>query len=472
MADENNNIFNLGDSDEFQQMVGRNNEDINKAAKAKIIKVIGVGGGGCNAINHMYQQDIDGVTYVVANTDRQALINSPVPTRLLLGPTVTAGLGAGNKPEVARKAAEESAADIEALFDDETKMVFITAGMGGGTGTGAGPVVARIAREKGVLTVGIVTLPFGFEGQKKIEKAIAGADEMGKFVDALLVINNQRLADIYQDLDFDNGFAKADDTLTIAARSISELITAHGKVNLDFKDVETTLQNGGAAIISTGYGEGEHRVTKAIEDALNSPLLKNRDVEDSKHILIDISFDPTVEQNKFKMGETREIDEFMLRFAPELDVITGVHYDNSLGEKVKVTILASGFNVTLARDSKPKQQVQERPREIFDPQPVDQPSGDSTDKIASEYGDEFMARVKKSKERAKYFVFAPEEFDNEELLELFESVPTYNRTAATKNRFETVRRTLSEKSDENAPDEKKSLRQDANSADNGSAIVF
>lgn len=435
-----NNIFDYNDNSDLRNMSADSNNE--EPSLAKIIKVIGVGGGGCNAINHMYSQQIEGVTYVVANTDWQALANSPVPTKLLLGPTTTKGLGAGNKPDVARQAAEESAKEIEALFDEETKMVFITAGMGGGTGTGAGPVVARIAREKGVLTVGIVTLPFGFEGQKKIAKAIEGAGEMEKYVDALLVINNQRLADIYHDLDFHNGFAKADDTLTIAARSISELITAPGLMNLDFKDVETTLQNGGPAIISSGYGEGEHRVTKAIENALNSPLLKNRDVEDSKHILIDVSFDPTVENNKFTIGETDEINDFMLRFAPELDVITGVHLDYTLGEKIKITILASGFKVSLASDTKP---VTPTVRQIFDEDSEPTPAAESSaDKIKNEYGEEYVDRLRKNKERAKYFVFSADEFNNDDLLNLFETTPTFNRTAANKNRFEAIRREISE----------------------------
>ena len=221
-----------------------------------IIKAIGVGGGGDNAINHMYEQGIDKVSFVVCNTDRQALNNSPVPNRLLIGPTVTKGLGAGNDPEKARQAAEESADEISALFDDETKMVFITAGMGGGTGTGAAPVVARLARERGLLTVGIVTIPFLFEGEKKILKALDGAEEMSKYVDSLLVVNNEQLTEIYPDLDWLNAFGKADDTLSNAARSISELITCPGHINLDFNDVERTLRDGGAAIISTGYGEG------------------------------------------------------------------------------------------------------------------------------------------------------------------------------------------------------------------------
>lgn len=301
----------------------------------KIIKVIGVGGGGNNAINHMYNQNIKGVSFVVCNTDLQALRASDVPTKVLLGPNITHGLGAGNIPEKAKLAAEESTEEIGKLFDDETKMVFITAGMGGGTGTGAAPVVAKIAREHGVLTIGIVTIPFLFEGEKKILKALNGAEEMSKYVDALLIINNERLTEIYSELDFLNAFGKADDTLSTAARSISELITCEGRINLDFNDVKTTLENGGVAIISSGYGEGERRMTKAIEDALNSPLLKNRDVYGSKRILVNIYFSRNAEQ-KFVMSEVNEMREFMCNFAPEVDVIWGVAFDDTLGDRKSV----------------------------------------------------------------------------------------------------------------------------------------
>ena len=234
-----------------------------------IIKAVGVGGGGNNAVSHMFKEGIKNVSFVNINSDEQALRHSDVPNTLRIGD----GLGAGNKPEKAKVFAEDATEEISRLFDDDTKMVFVTAGMGGGTGTGAAPVVARVAKERGLLTIGIVTIPFLFEGQVKIKKAIAGADEMAKYVDALLVINNERLTEIYGDLDFMNAFGKADDTLSVAARSISEIITRQGIINLDFNDVDTTLRDGGAAIISTGFGEGEGRVTAAIQDALNSPLL-------------------------------------------------------------------------------------------------------------------------------------------------------------------------------------------------------
>ena len=391
------------------------------------IMVIGVGGGGNNAINHMYRQDIKGISYVVCNTDAQALSNSPVPERLLIGPTTTKGLGAGNKPERAREAAEESAEDIGKLFDASTRMVFITAGMGGGTGTGAAPVVARIAKEKGVLTIGIVTIPFLFEGEKKILKALAGADEMSKYVDALLIINNERLTDIYKDLEFTEAFAKADDTLTTAAASISELITCEGYINLDFNDVNTTLRDGGVAIISSGCGEGENRVTKAINDALNSPLLKNRDVEGSKHILFNIYFSRKA-QNKFVMNETNELTDFMAKFAPEVDVIWGVAFDDSLGEKVRVTLLASGFEVWLkAEETHPKQS-----RRAKDNPPVASPVSDQK-RLVEEYGGDKIQQRAQSQARARYIVLTPEQFDNDEVLEIFEKNPTYNRDTNVKD---------------------------------------
>ena len=275
------------------------------------IKVIGVGGGGNNAVNHMYLQDIKNVSFVVCNTDRQALRVSPVPVKVQIGD----GLGAGNKPEKARDAAERDIDKIRELFDEDTKMVFVTAGMGGGTGTGAAPIVAREAKELGILTVGIVTIPFLFEGERKILKALDGVDEMAKHVDALLVINNERLTEIYGDLDFMNAFGKADDTLSTAASSISELITKDGYMNLDFEDVDTTLRDGGAAIISSGYGEGDGRVTLAIKDALNSPLLKNRDIFTSKRLLFHIYYSRTA-QNSFKMSEAQEITDFVSGITP------------------------------------------------------------------------------------------------------------------------------------------------------------
>ncbi|MBR5087449.1 MAG: cell division protein FtsZ [Muribaculaceae bacterium] len=389
-----------------------------------LIKVIGIGGGGNNAINHMFEQNINGVSFVVMNTDRQALNNSPVPNRVLIGPNTTFGLGAGNKPELAKEAAEESEQDIASLFDDETKMVFITAGMGGGTGTGAAPVVARIAREKGVLTIGIVTIPFLFEGKKKIIKALSGADEMQKYVDALLIINNERLSEIYPDLNFMNAFGKADDTLSIAARSISELITVDGYINLDFNDVNTTLRKGGVAIISSGYGEGEQRVTKAIQDALNSPLLKNRDVYGSEKILMNFYFSSKA-KNEFKMSEIDEMRRFMTQFTHEVDVIWGVAYDDTLGEKVKITMLAAGFNVSLDAEAAIAE---------GDKKSESKAATSTSSRIELEYGDKFND-LDLERAQAQYIVLRPEDIDNDEIVDLLEKNPAFKRDQQVKNVF-------------------------------------
>ena len=307
-----------------------------------IIKVIGVGGGGGNAVNNMYKQGIHDVSFVVCNTDAQALKDSPVPERLQLG---SEGLGAGNRPEKARQAAEESIDDIKAMLSDGTKMDFITAGMGGGTGTGAAPVIARVSKELGILTVGIVTIPFKFEGNKKIDQALDGVDEMAKHVDALLVINNERLRKVYPDLSLLNGFAKADDTLSVAAKSIAEIITVRGLMNLDFNDVRTVLKDGGVAIMSTGFGEGDGRVRKAIDDALNSPLLNDNDVYNSQKILLSIAFSSDNGTDGLAMEEMNEINDFMSRFGSDFELKWGIAIDNTLEKKVKITILATGFGL-------------------------------------------------------------------------------------------------------------------------------
>ena len=311
-----------------------------------IIKVVGVGGGGNNAINHMYEQNISGVSFVVINTDRQALSSSPVPNRLLIGPETTKGLGAGNNPEVAKAAAEESADEISALFDDDTKMVFITASMGGGTGTGAAPVVAGVAKEMGILTVGVVTIPFLFEKKQKIVKALRGIDELRKNVDALLIINNERLSDVYGDSDISvkESFSRADNVLKDAVKGIAELITVHteGNINLDFRDVESTIRDGGGAIMAIGRASGKNRIAKAIVDALDSPLIHGNDIGKAKRILFNI-YDS--DEHPITVREMRENNEFFDDLDADIEVIWGTSTDCSLGEDVKVTILASGMEV-------------------------------------------------------------------------------------------------------------------------------
>ena len=322
----------------------------------KIIKVIGVGGGGGNAVTHMYKEGIHDVTFVLCNTDNQALNRSDVPVKVPLGRNITQGLGAGNKPERAMMAAEESMEDIRKMLSDGTKMVFITAGMGGGTGTGAAPVIARFAKDMGILTVGIVTIPFVFEGERKIIQALNGVEEISKNVDALLVINNERLREIYSDLTMTNAFGKADDTLTIAAKSIAEIITLPGIINLDFADVNTTMKDGGVALMSNGFGEGEGRVRQAIEDALNSPLLNNNDVFNAKKILFNVSFG---EEAELRMEEMNDVHDFMSRFGRDIEVIWGTAIDNTLGTKVKMTILATGFGMEDIPQIAEKRQIEQ-----------------------------------------------------------------------------------------------------------------
>ncbi len=394
----------------------------------KIIKVIGVGGGGGNAVNHMYREGIHDVTFVLCNTDNQALKESPVPTKIQLGRNITEGLGAGNRPERARDAAEESIDDIKALLNDGTKMVFITAGMGGGTGTGAAPVIARIAKELDILTVGIVTIPFIFEGEKKIIQALDGVERIAEHVDALLVINNERLREIYADLTFMNAFGKADDTLSIAAKSIAEIITIRGTVNLDFADVKTILKDGGVAIMSTGFGEGENRVTTAIHDALHSPLLNNNDIFNAKKVMLNVSF---CQESELMMEEMNEIHEFMSKFREGVEVIWGVAIDNALAQKVKITVLATGFGMedvplmdtlhkTRSREEEERQQQLEEEKEK------------NKERIRKAYGESASTIGSKNiRKRRQIYIFNPEDMDNDDLIAMVEESPTVARDKTT-----------------------------------------
>ena len=305
-----------------------------------IIKVIGVGGGGCNAVRNMNDEHIPGVTFAVCNTDSKSLAPSPVPVKILLGE----GLGAGGKPEVGRSEAEKNIEDIEKLLNDGTKMVFITASMGGGTGTGSAPVVASVAKRMGMLTIGIVTIPFYFEKTQKIVRALKGVDEMRKNVDALLIINNERLCDVYADtpISVKESFARADNILKEAVTGISELITvnSNGGIDLDFRDVETTMRDGGGAIMAMGRASGEGRVERAIQNALNSPLLYGSDITKAKRILFNIY---SSEEAPIMVPEMQEIDDFFDKLDSKIEVIWGISTDNSIGGDAKVTILATGM---------------------------------------------------------------------------------------------------------------------------------
>jgi cell division protein FtsZ len=305
-----------------------------------IIKVIGVGGGGSNAVNHMYRLGIKGVDFIICNTDKQALDKSPVPNKIQLGDRLTKGLGAGSIPDVGRHAALESIDEIKAYLDSNTQMVFITAGLGGGTGTGAAPVIASIAKELGILTVGIVTIPFTFEGKKRRQQAEAGLEEMKKYVDTLLVIGNDKLREIYGNLKMSEAFEHADDVLTGAAKSIAEIISLHMHINVDFNDVKTVMQDSGVAIMGSAVASGEKRAIKAVEQALNSPLLNDNDISGARHVLLNIMSG----SDDIDMDEFGEITDYIQEAAGgTAELITGYGTDPSLGDNVSVTIIATGF---------------------------------------------------------------------------------------------------------------------------------
>lgn len=391
-----------------------------------IIKVVGVGGGGGNAVNHMYNEGIHDVSFALCNTDNQALLKSPIPTKLQLG---NDGLGAGNVPDKAEQAAKDSIEGLKRMLDDGTKMVFITAGMGGGTGTGAAPVVAKVAKEMGILTVGIVTIPFLFEGRKKIYQALKGVERMSRNVDALLVINNERLIEIFADLTIPNAFAKADDTLTIAAKGISEIITVHGHINLDFADVRTVLQDGGVAIMSTGVGSGESRVENAIIAALNSPLLNNNNVFESKKILFNIYAGT---QKPLIVEEMMAVSNFTQRFGKEIEVIWGQATDPALTDEIKITLLASGFGM----DSIPgieehtKYASEEELSKLEEQRLQEEDEKKRIEKLIEEhYGTEKAKGLdlKSSFFSPKPTILSEEEMNDDRMIEALENTPVYKR---------------------------------------------
>jgi cell division protein FtsZ len=392
-----------------------------------IIKVIGVGGGGGNAVNHMYRAgNIHDVSFAVCNTDYQDLEDSPVPVKVQLGDE---GLGAGAIPEEARKHAEASVDKIKALLSDGTKMVFITAGMGGGTGTGAAPVIARVAKEMGILTVGIVTIPFAFEMESKIYEALKGVEAISKNVDALLVINNERLYEIYSDLSLINAFAKADDLLNIAAKSIAEIITVKGIMNLDFKDVKTTLKDGGVALMSNGEAKGENRLDMAINAALHSPLLNNNNVYDAQKLLFYISFS---EAHALHMPEMEAIREFSKKLTrgDEIKVIWGYGIDNSLGENVKITILASGFSIDDVpqvrehREAESKAEEEARRKLAEEARKRKEEEEREKERLKDKYG---VKTSKNAIHRTEPFILTLDELDDDKILEALEKTPAFKR---------------------------------------------
>ncbi|PLX17168.1 MAG: cell division protein FtsZ [Salinivirgaceae bacterium] len=345
--------------------------------RSSIIKVIGVGGGGGNAVNYMYEQGINEVDFVVCNTDAQDLAKSPVPVKVQLGESLTGGRGAGSKPEKGRQAAIESLEQVDEVLGANTKMVFITAGMGGGTGTGAAPVIAEEAQKKGILTIGIVTIPFLFEGKRRINQAIEGIERMKEHVDSLLVINNEKLREIYGDSSALKAFSHADDILTTAAKGIAEIITVEGVVNVDFEDVYTVMHNSGVALMGRSTAEGEGRAVKAIEKALTSPLLNNNDIHGSKNMLLHI----TSGTDEVTMDEIGQITDFAQDEAGQnADVIWGLSSDPQLGDKVAVTVIATGFDTDVIPEIYAKRAAQVE-KVVLKADPEDEPTEEIEDKI-------------------------------------------------------------------------------------------
>jgi len=386
---------------------------------ASIIKVLGVGGGGSNAVNHMLRQGIEGVDFIIANTDIQALEKSPVKTKIQLGKTLTEGLGAGNKPDVGKEAAIENIEDVKQILGVGTKMVFITAGMGGGTGTGGAPVIAEAAKELGILTVGIVTIPFRYEGKKRIESAILGITEMEKHVDALLIINNEKIREIYGNLGGREALGKADEVLTVAAKGIAEIITIEGHINVDFADVKTVMKGSGIALMGTGEAEGEDRAEIAIKDALSSPLLDNTDIKGASNVLLNISSG----EEEATLDEISYINEYVQTAAGNhADLIWGSNIDENLGNKIAVTVIATGFGTHDIPELYSHQMISSKEEKKVEKEIIE--IGKEKNSQVEEETDEFFSSYEKEQKITVKTVNKPEEdaevvyfndnFDNEE----------------------------------------------------------
>ncbi len=395
-----------------------NKADSTTPPPAKII-AMGVGGGGCNAVAYMHSQGVKGVDFVVLNTDSQALMPLPVATKVLLGPQTTGGLGAGGKPEVGEAAALESVPEIEKLLTNDVKMVFVTAGMGGGTGTGGAPVVAGVAKNKGILTVGIVTIPFFFEGMNKISSAIDGAARLQENVDAMLVINNDRLGTIYPDLEWSEAFSKADDILTTAARTISDMVTTLATINIDMRDVDTCLRDGRTALISVGYGEGEGvRMSQAIRNALHSPLLCDTDIMSAKELLFAFYYSHDI-QPPFRVSETTEANALVAEINKRVHIKFGWGYDDSLGNKIKFTILASGFDVSVDTGGSVT---------IIEGRQNDQQDNDHIDnRIAEAYGKDKVDELIRRQETQNYYILSGDDLDSDDAIAMVERTPAFKR---------------------------------------------
>ena len=352
--------------------------------KSSIIKVIGIGGGGSNAVNHMFSQNIEGVNFIICNTDAQAIAQSSVPNKVQLGPHLTQGLGAGANPEIGRQATEESLEEIKHILEVNTKMAFVTAGMGGGTGTGGAPIISKICKDLGILTVGIVTTPFSYEGKKRQQQAEEGIKNLKQYVDTLLVISNDKLRHQFGNLKMREAFSKADNVLATAAKCITDVINSTGQINVDFADVCTVMKNGGVAILGNAACDGEDRAQRAIEEALNSPLLNDNEIRGAKWILININ--SAEGENEFTMDEVEIIQNHLLSQAGEnTDVILGLGYDNTLGSKIGITLIATGFQYkdpfTKREAPKPEVKKEEKIVMTLGEQMLPKPQATTTPKI-------------------------------------------------------------------------------------------
>jgi cell division protein FtsZ len=386
----------------------------------KIIKVIGIGGGGVNAVNYMYGCGIHGVNFAVCNTDSQSFEGVDVPVKVTLG----AGLGAGGKPEKGREEFKKSAAEVEKLLNDGTGMVFITTGMGGGTGSGAGPLLAKMAKEKGLLTVGIVTIPFLFERVPRIIKALDAVEEMSENVDALIVINNEKLKDCYPDFDLDEAFKKPNEVLAMAVKSIAEIITVKGTINRDFNDVTTTMKDSGVALVSYGFGQGENRLDDAIREALNSPLLSNNDIYNAKRLLFYIS---SGKDSHFKVEELNKyMDNFMNRFDDHIEMSWGYGRDDSLEpeQQVKFTVIATGFGLDAIPDLKEMRDE----NNLIRMQEEIKKRKKNMERVEAIYGKNLDANIQvKRVSPSSIVVLTLDEMDDDAFISFIESHPTYNR---------------------------------------------
>lgn len=384
------------------------------------ILAMGVGGGGCNAVAYMSTQGVKGVDFIVLNTDKQALLPMPVNTKVLLGPKICGGLGAGGRAETGQAAAEESIPEIERLITPEVKMVFVTAGMGGGTGTGAAPIVAGVAKGRGVLTVGIVTIPFFFEGMNKIQSAIEGASRLQQNVDALLVINNDRLATIYPDMTWEEAFSKADEILTTAARTISDMVTTVANINIDMRDVDTCLRGGRTALISVGYGEGDNRMGDAIRNAMHSPLLCDTNIGSARELLFAFYYSQDI-QPPVRMAETQEANRLVAQINRGVHIKFGWGFDDTLGNKVKFTILASGFDVSVDTNGTVVDVIDGGGQNALNTN-----SNDLT-AIAVAYGKDKVDELIRTQETQNYYILTADELDSDEAIARVEATPAFKR---------------------------------------------